>query len=203
MSGLEITDCRVRPCAPGQGDEKLCAFATITLNNAFVVCDLKVINGNDGVFVAMPSRRRKDGTFRDIAHPLNADTRLTIERVVLREYLRELERAGAPMPSLPAHLTLEDLRAAPGTSPDLYRPAALGVLADHPQRANGSLAAAPDEASTDRAAAGVAAGRPPCCDDTGEAARVVPDLDVPSRAMPAMPQPAVVRDDRLDADLID
>jgi stage V sporulation protein G len=138
MPGLEITDCRVRPCDQGQGDEKLCAFATITLNNAFVICDLKVINGNDGIFVAMPSRRRKDGSFRDIAHPLNAETRQHIERVVLREYLNELERSGEQPPAPPAHLSIEELRAKVGAvfdeaaapPDDLYRPAAMKVLAD-------------------------------------------------------------------------
>jgi stage V sporulation protein G len=90
MAGLEITDCRVRPCS--KEDEKLKAFATITLNNCFVVTDLKVIQGNKGLFVAMPSRRRKDGKFRDIAHPLNSETRAMIETCVLDLYQKELAR---------------------------------------------------------------------------------------------------------------
>jgi stage V sporulation protein G len=89
MEGLEITDCRVRPCS--KEDEKLKAFATITLNNCFVVTDLKVIQGNKGLFVAMPSRRRKDGKFRDIAHPLNRETRAVIEKRVLELYHREMK----------------------------------------------------------------------------------------------------------------
>jgi stage V sporulation protein G len=125
-TGFEITDCRVRPCA--QADDKLRAFATITLNDAFVVCDLKVINGNEGIFVAMPSRRRRDGSFRDIAHPLNAETREYIERVVLQEYARELERRGERLPAPPAHMALEEIQAR-GVS-RLYRPAELAVLAD-------------------------------------------------------------------------
>ena len=90
MAGLEITDCRVRPCV--KEDEKLKAFATITFNNCFVVTDLKVIQGNKGLFVAMPSRRRKDGRFRDIAHPLNAETRALIEERVLELYHKEIAR---------------------------------------------------------------------------------------------------------------
>lgn len=96
MATLEITDCRVRPCV--KEDEKLKAFATITLNNCFVVTDLKVINGNKGLFVAMPSRRRKDGKFRDIAHPLNAETRATIEKIVLELYHKEMDRLGGKPP---------------------------------------------------------------------------------------------------------
>jgi len=92
MAGVEITDCRVRPYT--KEDEKLKAFATITLNNCFVVTDLKVIQGNKGLFVAMPSRRRKDGKFRDIAHPLNRETRAMIENRVLELYHCELKRLG-------------------------------------------------------------------------------------------------------------
>jgi len=111
MTGLAITDCRVRPCA--LSDARLCAFATITLNAAFVVCDLKVIHGNEGVFVAMPSRRRRDGSFRDVAHPLNAEMRAEIERIVLAEYLRELKRRGQDLPGAPAHVSLESVLAQP------------------------------------------------------------------------------------------
>ena len=97
MVDLEITDCRVRPCS--KEDEKLKAFATITLNHCFVVTDLKVILGNKGLFVAMPSRRRKDGKFRDIAHPLNRETRAMIETRVLELYHRELKRLDGRVPA--------------------------------------------------------------------------------------------------------
>jgi len=105
MVGLEITDCRVRPCS--KEDEKLKAFATITLNSCFVVTDLKVIQGNKGLFVAMPSRRRKDGKFRDIAHPLNKETRAMIEERVLELYHRELDRLGT-RPTAPSEEDYED-----------------------------------------------------------------------------------------------
>ena len=97
MAGLEITDCRVRLCS--KEDEKLKAFATITFNHCFVVTDLKVIQGAKGLFVAMPSRRRKDGKFRDIAHPLNQETRALIEQRVLDSYHRELEQLGGRLPA--------------------------------------------------------------------------------------------------------
>jgi stage V sporulation protein G len=83
---MEITDVRVFPV----DEDKLKAYVTITLDNCFVVRDLKVINGNTGLFIAMPAKRRKDGTYKDIAHPLNADTRDRIEKVVLGEYERQL-----------------------------------------------------------------------------------------------------------------
>lgn len=83
---MEITEVHVYPVR--KADEKLKAFATITFDNCFVVRDLKVIDGNNGLFVAMPSRRRSDGTYSDVAHPLNSDTRNHIEEVVLGEYHR-------------------------------------------------------------------------------------------------------------------
>ncbi|MCX8037838.1 MAG: septation regulator SpoVG [Candidatus Sumerlaeia bacterium] len=94
---MEITECRVRPCV--KEDEKLKAFATIVLNHCFVVTDLKVIAGPKGLFVAMPSRRRKDGKFRDIAHPLTREFRAKIEEIVLHHYHQEMKRLGEQPPS--------------------------------------------------------------------------------------------------------
>lgn len=91
MAGLEVTEVRVRPFS--KEDEKLKAFATITLNECFIVSDLKIIKGKKGLFVAMPSRKMNDGTFRDIAHPLNNDTRGMIERKVLAAYEEALTRS--------------------------------------------------------------------------------------------------------------
>lgn len=84
---MDITEVRVYPV----GDEKLKAFVSITLDNCFVVRDLKVIRGSGGLFVAMPSRKMKDGTFRDLAHPLNNETRRMIENKVLDGYHRFLK----------------------------------------------------------------------------------------------------------------
>ena len=94
---MEITEVRVFPVQ----EEKLKAYVTITLDGCFVVRGLKVIQGTGGLFVAMPAKRRKDGTFKDIAHPLNMETRERMERVILSEYDRELARgpaARAPAP---------------------------------------------------------------------------------------------------------
>jgi stage V sporulation protein G len=85
---MEITEVRVFPVS----EEKLKAYVTITFDDCFVVRDLKVIHGNNGLFVAMPSKKRKDGSFRDTAHPLNNETREMIESKVLSQYEKELNR---------------------------------------------------------------------------------------------------------------
>jgi stage V sporulation protein G len=83
---MQITEVRVFPAK--KADEKLKAFATVTFDHCFVVRDLKVINGNKGLFIAMPSRKRADGTYVDVAHPLDTKTRDYIEQAVLSEYGR-------------------------------------------------------------------------------------------------------------------
>jgi stage V sporulation protein G len=85
---MQITEVRVFPV----NEDKLKAYATITFDGCFVVRDLKVIHGNSGLFVAMPSKKRKDGTFKDTAHPLNNETREMIEARVLGEYEREITK---------------------------------------------------------------------------------------------------------------
>lgn len=88
INGLRITDTKVR--IPPNPDDKLKAFATVIFNDAFVVSDIKIIEGHQGLFVAMPSRRRKDGKFRDVAHPLNSEVRDLIETVLLNQYEEEI-----------------------------------------------------------------------------------------------------------------
>lgn len=83
---MEITEVKVYPV---QENEKLKGYATIVFDNCFVVRDLKIIDGNSGLFVAMPSKKKKDGTYRDIAHPLNNETRARIEDAIIREYERQ------------------------------------------------------------------------------------------------------------------
>jgi stage V sporulation protein G len=85
---MDITDVRVYPV----NEDKLRAYVTITLDSCFVIRDLKVIHGSDGLFIAMPAKRRKDGTFKDIAHPLNAETRQKMEKIILDEYDKEIKR---------------------------------------------------------------------------------------------------------------
>jgi stage V sporulation protein G len=88
---MDITDVKIFPV----DEEKLKAYVTITLDGCFVVRDLKVIQGSAGLFVAMPAKKRKDGTYKDIAHPLNTDMRARMERVILDQYERSTERLGA------------------------------------------------------------------------------------------------------------
>ncbi|KPN96158.1 septation regulator SpoVG [Lysinibacillus sp. ZYM-1] len=90
---MEVTDVRLRRV---QTDGRMRAIASITLDNEFVVHDIRVIDGNTGLFVAMPSKRTPDGEFRDIAHPINSDTRNKIQEIILNEYHNssELEVAG-------------------------------------------------------------------------------------------------------------
>ncbi|HJH10117.1 MAG TPA: septation regulator SpoVG [Metalysinibacillus jejuensis] len=80
---MEVTDVRLRKV---QTDGRMRAIASITLNEAFVVHDIRVIEGNAGLFVAMPSKRTPDGEFRDIAHPINSDMRNKIQDAILAAY---------------------------------------------------------------------------------------------------------------------
>ncbi|EUJ48636.1 septation regulator SpoVG [Paenilisteria rocourtiae] len=82
---MQVTDVRLRRV---ETDGRMRAIASITLDEEFVVHDIRVIDGNNGLFVAMPSKRGVDGEFRDIAHPINSDTRGKIQEVVLAEYVR-------------------------------------------------------------------------------------------------------------------
>ena len=93
---MKITEVKVFPV----NEERLKAYVTITLDNCFVVRDLKVIQGTTGLFVAMPSKKRKDGQFRDIAHPLNQETRGEIEDAVFEAYENELKSMGESLEHL-------------------------------------------------------------------------------------------------------
>ncbi len=87
---MEVTEIRVFPV----DEDKLRAYVTITFDQCFVVRDLKIIRGNSGLFVSMPSKRRKDGTYKDIAHPLNNETRRMIEEKIIAQYEKVLAEAG-------------------------------------------------------------------------------------------------------------
>ena len=89
---MEITDVKVIPV----DDEKLKAFVSIVFDQSFVVTDIKIINGPKGLFVSMPSKKRKDGTFKDIAHPLNNQMRQYLEDKVLTVYRQQLASAPGP-----------------------------------------------------------------------------------------------------------
>ncbi len=94
---MTITEVKVFPV----NEERLKAYVTITIEGCFVVRDLKIIKGNEGLFVAMPSKKRKDGQFKDIAHPLNAETRAMIEEAVFEAYEKEIKSMGENLNDLP------------------------------------------------------------------------------------------------------
>jgi stage V sporulation protein G len=89
---MEITEVKVFPIQ----EEKLKAFVSIVFDHCFMVNDIKIIQGRDGLFISMPSRKKKNGEFKDVAHPLNNETRRVIEEKVLAEYDRALEERGEP-----------------------------------------------------------------------------------------------------------
>ena len=80
---MQITDVRVRKVTK---EGKMKAVVSITLDNEFVVHDIKVIEGEKGLFIAMPSRKAADGEYRDIAHPINSETRSMLEEIILKSY---------------------------------------------------------------------------------------------------------------------
>lgn len=84
---MEITDVRIKKIT---GAGKLLAIATITIDDSFAVHDVKIIGGDNGLFIAMPSVKTADGTYRDIAHPINSAVRSAIQESVLRKY-KEVE----------------------------------------------------------------------------------------------------------------
>ena len=84
---MRITDVRVRKMTQ---DSKMKAVVSITIDDEFVVHDIKVIEGEKGLFIAMPSKKANDGEYRDIAHPINSDTRDKIQTIILECYEKAL-----------------------------------------------------------------------------------------------------------------
>jgi stage V sporulation protein G len=87
---MDITEVRIHL----RNEARLKAFATVTFDNAFVVHNMKVVSGNNGLIVCMPSRKIKDGTYKDIAHPINNEFRGKLEQLILKEYENEMAKAG-------------------------------------------------------------------------------------------------------------
>ena len=87
LSFMRITDVRVRKMTQ---DSKMKAIVSITIDDEFVVHDIKVIEGEKGLFIAMPSKKASDGEYRDIAHPINSETRDRIQRIILENYEKAL-----------------------------------------------------------------------------------------------------------------
>lgn len=91
---MEVTEVRIFLA----DEERLKAYVTVTFDNCFVVRDLKIINGNTGLFVAMPSKKKKDGSYKDIAHPINSDFRTYLESLILEKYNDEIKMVEAGFP---------------------------------------------------------------------------------------------------------
>ena len=85
---MNITDVRVRKMTK---ESKMKAVVSITIDDVFVVHDIKVIDGEKGLFIAMPSRKSTDGEYRDIAHPINSETRDYIQKIILESYEKSLQ----------------------------------------------------------------------------------------------------------------
>ena len=86
---MQVTDVRVRRI---EKEGKMKAIVSITLDNEFVIHDIKVIEGEKGLFIAMPSKKAMDGEYRDIAHPINSGTREKIQSTILGKYEEALEK---------------------------------------------------------------------------------------------------------------
>jgi stage V sporulation protein G len=84
---MQVTEIKVFPVE----EEKLKAFVSIVIDSCFMVNDIKVIKGRDGLFISMPSRRKKNGKFKDVAHPLNNETRQMLEQMILEDYQQALD----------------------------------------------------------------------------------------------------------------
>jgi len=83
VNSMKITDVRVRKL---NDEGRMKAVVSVTFDNEFVVHDIKVIEGQNGLFIAMPSRKTPEGEFKDIAHPINSDTRNKLQKAILEEY---------------------------------------------------------------------------------------------------------------------
>ena len=87
---MQLTDVRLRKV---NSENRMKAVASVTFDNEFVIHDIKVIEGEKGLFIAMPSRRSGDGEFRDVAHPINRETRERFQAIVLERYERFMEES--------------------------------------------------------------------------------------------------------------
>lgn len=90
---MNISEVRIR--LKNKEDSKIRAIASVTIDECFVVHDIKVIDGNDGLFIAMPSRKTPEGEYKDIVHPLNIETRELLKNQILDKYQKAVDDAGA------------------------------------------------------------------------------------------------------------
>lgn len=87
---MEITDVRVRILST---NNRLKAVASITIDNAFAIHELRILDGREGIYVAMPSREVPDGSYKDIAHPISAEARTQVEKVIIEAYEKALQES--------------------------------------------------------------------------------------------------------------
>ena len=111
---MNITDVRVRKMMK---ESNLKAVASITIDDDFVVHDIKVVEGEKGLFIAMPSRKAADGEYRDIAHPINSATRSNIQEIVLDAYEKVLMEEPAEAPAAPVEEPAEAPAEEPAEAP--------------------------------------------------------------------------------------
>lgn len=151
---MQITEVKVFPVS----EEKLRAFVSIVVDSCFMINDIKVIRGKDGLFISMPSRKKKSGDFKDVAHPLNNETRRMIEERVLGEYERVLKERGEEPEVGRRLLRIDEEDDGTGRAePDRPR---RGGWPEHAEPAVRPLAAAgPDGADASRQAEAPAAER--------------------------------------------
>ena len=101
---MKITEVRIFP----KGEEKLKAYAAITFDDVFVIHNLRIVKGDKGLMVCMPSRKKTDGTFKDIAHPITNEFRQELEVTVLRAYEQKLSSSSADQPAAPLPAAAEN-----------------------------------------------------------------------------------------------
>ena len=94
---MKITEIRIHL----MGEERLKAFASVTFDDSFVVRNMKIVQGTNGIFLCMPSRKLPDGTHKDMAHPINQTFRTYLEEHVLKEYEQELKKPSAQQTDSP------------------------------------------------------------------------------------------------------
>jgi stage V sporulation protein G len=168
---MEITEVKVFPIQ----EEKLKAFVSVVFDQCFMVNDIKIIQGRDGLFISMPSRKKKNGEFKDVAHPLNNETRRTIEEKILTEYERVLGERGERLPASPhvAHPAVSSAVLAAALAPlnnsDGGAPAGHLGLAVASHAGGPETAAAMPGAARERGEAGGGSGR--CVRPGGPAGR--------------------------------
>ena len=111
---MKITDVRIRKIA---SEGKMKAIVSVTFENQFVVHDIKVIDGQNGLFIAMPSRKTPDGEFKDIAHPINSETRERLQQAILDEYEKVMQDSVDESMDFEEPLSPQELETSPVGSP--------------------------------------------------------------------------------------